>query len=380
MELKTFREISTIIERDSKDTTYKYALLRAVIDSICNYDHFISKSKNEAIIPLGLIILKWIEYYYPIFSNSEFIPQKNGDNNIRSLAFRSHFSSIIKFYKKGFDYKDLRNDILKGNLPKEIQYDFKMLVKKLRETIVKMPMHYIGSSINKGGKIFTYHYDFNYGGINQKNLDVEYLINNSGTFSIPIDYYETFKFLGSFINGVDSILYKWAEFTCKADIERKLSKEEILKILNPSIEFDREINEAKRIYEKLGKKESLKCVWTLQNIDHDLHIDHLLPFSIWGNNDLWNLLPVKGSVNISKSNKIPSLQLLEKRKDNIIVYWEAIYNEFQIRFQKEIQISLLGLNHFKPTNWQLSCFDSLVNKCEFLINQKGYEVWQPNNL
>ena len=31
-QLSGFREINTIIERDSKDTTYKFALLRGVID------------------------------------------------------------------------------------------------------------------------------------------------------------------------------------------------------------------------------------------------------------------------------------------------------------------------------------------------------------
>jgi len=43
--------------------------------------------------------------------------------------------------------------------------------------------------------------------------DIEFLINNFGTFSIPYEYYEAFQILGNFVNGQDSILFKWAEFS-----------------------------------------------------------------------------------------------------------------------------------------------------------------------
>ena len=46
--------------------------------------------------------------------------------------------------------------------------------------------------------------------------DIESLINNFGTFSIPFEYYEAFKILGSFINGQDSLLFKWADFSVNA--------------------------------------------------------------------------------------------------------------------------------------------------------------------
>ena len=39
LELSRFREINAIIERDSKDTTYEFALLRAVIDLSQEYAH-----------------------------------------------------------------------------------------------------------------------------------------------------------------------------------------------------------------------------------------------------------------------------------------------------------------------------------------------------
>ena len=46
---EVFSNISKIIERDSKTTTYKFALLRGVIDIIQDNSPFITYSKEEFI-------------------------------------------------------------------------------------------------------------------------------------------------------------------------------------------------------------------------------------------------------------------------------------------------------------------------------------------
>ena len=74
-----FTNISKIIERDSKATTYKYALLRGVIDIIQDNSPFIYFSNNRAQFPTGLLIEKWLLYYYPILESQTIIPQINGE-------------------------------------------------------------------------------------------------------------------------------------------------------------------------------------------------------------------------------------------------------------------------------------------------------------
>ena len=68
-----FFNISKIIERDSKSTTYKYALLRGVIDIIQNNSPFISISEGRVHFPTGLLIEKWILYYYPILESIKYM-------------------------------------------------------------------------------------------------------------------------------------------------------------------------------------------------------------------------------------------------------------------------------------------------------------------
>ncbi len=63
-----FSNISRIIERDSKVTTYKFALLRGVIDIIQDNSPYITFSEGRIHIPTGLLIEKWMLYYYPYWS------------------------------------------------------------------------------------------------------------------------------------------------------------------------------------------------------------------------------------------------------------------------------------------------------------------------
>jgi len=367
-----FSNISKIIERDSKVTTYKFALLRGVIDIIQNNSPYISFSEGRVHIPTGLLIEKWILYYYPILESSTYIPQINGDVN---LAFGNQLNQIISTYRPVGGFSAFYNDLKNKGIPESIQKDFLVLAKKLQETITKMPMRYIGRSIsNDFYSIFNYktqrprkHHSV--------SIDIEYLIRNFGIFSIPVEYYEAFKVLGSFIGGQDSILFKWAEFSVNASGKR-LSIENVVNEVLRSPITEREVAESKNIYKSIMKSEGkVYCVWTGKSISR-YDVDHMIPFSVWRNNDLWNLLPSQSSTNNQKRDKIPSPDLIEKRKDMILYYWDLINHNQPQRFQKEMQVALLGNNSF--TAWHETAISQLQSSCDYLISNRGYDEWKIN--
>jgi hypothetical protein len=242
MNNEVFYNISKIIERDSKTTTYKYALLRGVIDIIQDNSPYISFNQNRVHIPTGLLIEKWLLYYYPILQAETSIPQINGETN---LAFSKQFSKLITDYETRGGFSAFYNDLRNKGIPKDLQIDFIELAKKLKDTITKMPMKYIGRSIsNEFYSIFTYE---NQTLRRSSNLDIETLIKDFGTFSIPFEYYEAFKILGSFINGQDSILFKWAEFSVNAS-GNNLSVHKVLNEVLKSPITERNISESKKLY------------------------------------------------------------------------------------------------------------------------------------
>lgn len=367
LESQTFYDIGKIIERDSKSTTYKFALLRGVIDVIQENSPYISIHNNLTEIPIGLLIEKWLIYYYPIFESEASIPQINGSNN---LAFQSLLEDLIRFYKNRGGFSVFYNDLRNKGIPENYQKEFYKLAKKLKETITGMPMKHIGRSFNQ-----DYYSIFQKHKPSQRSSsvkDILCLINDFGTFTIPVKYYEAFKIIGSFINGQDSILFNWAEFSVRAT-NNNLSIESVLKDVLKNPITERNITQSKAFYKNILQNQgSVACVWTGKKI-YKYDIDHVIPFSIWKNNDLWNLLPSSSSINNQKRDKIPSPDFIEQRKDIILKYWELIYENSEERFQKEMQKTLLGYHPLE--SWREKGISQLKESCYYLIENRGYEAW-----
>jgi hypothetical protein len=364
---EVFQNISKIIERDSKTTTYKYALLRGVIDIIQENSPYIEFVDNRVQIPTGLLIEKWLVYYYPILQSQTVLPQIHGTT---SIAFGNLFANFIKKYELRGGFSAFFADLTKKGIPEDLQKDFFELAKKLRDTITIMPMKYIGRSIsNEYYSIFRYK---NQTLRNSNSKDIVDLISHFGWFSIPMEYYEAFKLLGSFISGQDSILFKWAEFSVNASGQR-ISVDMVLNEVLKGPITERYVLESKKIYQDILQKQGqVYCVWTGKKITN-YAIDHVIPFSVWKNNDLWNLLPSGSKINNQKRDKIPAPELIERQKELILDYWGIVYENQASRFQKEIQVALLGSHPF--STWKEKGISQLQDSCSYLIESRGFEAW-----
>jgi hypothetical protein len=264
-------------------------------------------------------------------------------------------------------------DIRANRIPDSLRQPYTQLCRQMYRTITGMPMKHIGYSIyNRHYAVFSYEPSAFPASV-QKGTGMDFLIFNFGTFSIPTDYYDAFSILGSFINGKDSILFKWAEFSVNASDGRFTIDKVINEVLKSPVE-DREIAESRNIYNSLkNRPERLKCVWSDRPLD-DYAIDHAIPFAVWRNNDLWNLLPTHPAVNNRKRDRIPSAELIEKRKDQIIYYWEKSHEYNPVRFQRELRFSLLG--HDPAEDWGTAALHQLQHNCHHLITERGYEAWE----
>jgi hypothetical protein len=367
MNAETFKNISRIIERDSKTTTYKFALLRGTIDIIQDGSPFIKLVDDRVHMPLGLMIEKWMVYYYPLLESNISIPQINSSSN---LAFEPPLRGLIAFYENQNSLSVFYNDLKRGTIPSEILPVFRQLVKSLKSTIVRMPMKYIGNSVY-GMHNAVYRKESNGEPGYESWFDRNSVIEKSGWFSIPVDYFEALRLIGNFVGGQDSILFKWAEFSKGAN--RSLAIETALGRILESPITERDSLESRRLYrEMLSRKGSVKCVWSGHNIN-DYHVDHIIPFSIWKNNDLWNLLPSSGSINSQKSNKIPTPEMLRKCEGRILEYWKAIEVAQPKRFMQELKVSLLG--DYPAINWQYHALSQLQSRSAYLIENRGFEPW-----
>jgi hypothetical protein len=366
---------SLLIKRERKDATYKFALLRGAIEICEHYDHqLISYNESEgAVFPLGLLIEQWMLYYYPIFEQQ--IPQQKSEkNNARITKFRNAFGPIIKHYSQiegGFSV--FANDLSKGHFSDEIKFNIFELAKEICNKITSMPMEYLGSSVEE--KIF--HHNKGRPKYNEHvQIDRQYLIDNFGTFSIIPEYYHAFVEVGPYLIGDNSILFSWAQFTHDAIFHEK-SFGDLLKIIADEPVKERKIQQSKTFFTKLLKEQgNLKSVWSGKNIAHvdEEDLDHMIPFSVWKNNEYWNILPALKKENKEKYHYIPDPALLIRQKDMIIWYWNQMEKYDSDTFIKQIRVSLIGKTS-DMTNWQEIAFASLLKKCKYLVEVRDFESW-----
>jgi hypothetical protein len=100
-----------------------------------------------------------------------------------------------------------------------------------------------------------------------------------------------------------------------------------------------------------------------------------LPFSVWKNNDLWNLLPASNRVNLDKKDKIPKPEFIDERKSAIKHYWNLLRKEYPKKFVREFSISLTGIPD-PQLDWQEIAIEHLKEKCAYLIDVRGFDAWR----
>lgn len=366
-----FQNISKIIERESKSTTYKFALLRGTVDIILDHSPFIQKGEERVAIPLGLLIEKWLLYYYALLSANESFPQINNSNS--QLAFAPSFQPILEYYQVRGGISLFYNDLRNKAIPKEINADFYALCKQLKNTITTMPMKYLGTSVNENQYFSIYEYKGGRSLRKSEVLNSKWLIDNFGTFSIPTPYYEALNVMGSFMAGTDNLLFKWADFSVKTSKEPLKASLVLDSLLTEPITV-RQITQSKAFFkEVLSKEKEIFCVWSGAKLKtYDL--DHLIPFSIFKNNDLWNLLPASAKINNQKRDKIPSVKTLLINKECILHYWHLLHHsDYQALFEEQLEIALIG-SEFLNDGFE-TAFNQLVETCGYLAEVRGYSVW-----
>jgi hypothetical protein len=368
--MEVLKHINAIIERENKTSTYKFALLRAVIEIIRSGSRHVEVGPDRCRIPMSMIAEKWILYYYPLLQEEQRIVQMP----YRTLAIEPEFDPIISYYRESGGFSLLHLQLNDGKIPTSLIKSMISLYEKIVKTIKHQPMKHIGRSIfNADYGLFKFHEPET--GMAFNLSEPENRIFGNGTVSIPRDYYDVFELFGSFILGTGGLLTQWADFCVKSTPDGTAMKHRIVDLLSQSPVLERDMKQAQEIYKRLRSlKGSLCCVWT-DDILGKYEIDHVIPFSAHYNNELWNLLPASPSVNRQKSDKIPSSVTLEKRKTEIISYWQDVSEINPGLFFNQLKYSLTGFR--QDDDWKELAFVRLKESCHKLIQDRGYNIWEP---
>ncbi len=352
---KPLHLVESILNRDKKDATYKLALFRALAEIAQTQHHLaVYLAGSKVGVPIAAIAEKWLLYYWPIFAHGTFIPQRTREKRggRAAVRIRKPLDALIEHYRPTAGLPGFHADLQADRLPDAVQTLYTQALSSLKHTIWDMPVRHAGG----------------------RQFDVLGYDRQAKLVLMSDSLWRELCLTGSWIQ--DATILRWAELTERLSgdtIKASVVIDCLLKIPDPR---RRSVNEAKGYY--LGLRSPV-CVWSDRALTASrLAIDHAMPFSLWRNDDLWNLFPADERINNEKRDRLPTYGLLQRRRDTIIGYWEGVADALRPRFEREAQ-TLLGRAPFEPRNWQSKLFARFVEAFEVTASQRGAARWEPSS-
>jgi SAM-dependent methyltransferase/SOS-response transcriptional repressor LexA len=347
-------KVESILNRDRKDATYKLALFRALSEiALTQYNQAEFVGQRKVKIPIESVALKWLEYYWPLIDSEIFIAQKYGEkaHTGQPIAIRKPLKELANLFNGCGGFPAFFTAFKRNALSVKEKVLLKIAMSKIKHTIWNMPVRHAG-----GGDFDVLDYD-----------------KNDKTIILPCDLWRELALTGSWIK--DATVLRWAELTAKLS-NNEVSLSMVVEKLLSVAEQNRETLSVRKYYEQVAVSE---CVWSLRPIRERFDIDHVIPFSLWRNNDLWNLLPTLPDVNNKKRDQLPAQELIHDRRDIIISYWEMLRNKFENQFDREAY-SLCGENGYNTQNWQATLFSRFSEAIEITACARSVPRWYPDDM
>jgi hypothetical protein len=265
--------VEGVLTRDRKVATHKLALFRALCEIALTQPHGVVWRKGGSVgVPLASLADRWIVYYWAIFHSRTFLPQMDGeqDSRVHKLGFTKELERLMDTYAKSGGLTRFVLDRRSDCFPSlEIKRLYKTLMSKVGQVIIKGPVTYSGGSL--GVQLFTY---------------------KGGYVFLHADLWRELSLMGHWIH--EALILRWAQLISRLSKREIPPEKTIGPLLLRELNSEREQDAARMIYFQLP---DLRCVWTGSLIKQDFHVDHMIPFALWRNNDLWNLLPAAPQVN-----------------------------------------------------------------------------------
>jgi len=359
---RSLDKIESILNRDKKTATYKLALFRALTDIASGeYNNVKWYGDGTVGVPLRSIAERWLFYYWPIFESQLFIPQINGEKDGCSMPvkFRKSLTGLIEIYRPAGGIGSF-NSQYENNELNDKDNVVEKLLREIEDTIVKGPVYYSGGSLDEG-KVFSYN-------------------RNDKTVVIPSDIWRELSLMWHWIG--DALILRWGELTSRMS-GGNIPVSKVIDLLLDKTDPVRDTNVSRALF---TGDTALECVWSGKAIHKGFDIDHVIPYTLWHNNDLWNLLPADPKVNNSKRDLLPSRNLMIKRKDVIKGYWDRIaladlstvtglaaVKAVDWRFKNEYR---RFTGKCFGNDWHETLFAAVVEAVEFTAIQRGVGRWE----
>lgn len=360
-----FPLIRNIVVNDSKASTYKIGLLRALLRIAEGHPGAVIEHTDEHVaLPVGLVALYWLKLYKPLVD--QFAMQQNSSNS-KGLGFikengwlqlTSHTSN--DFYI-GASYTG--DDVVKP---------LYQALKDIASTIKNMPARY---TTLPGTNTSVFHVELNRTKKPGSQLVIDFaFLASLGTFYVPKHIWDSLTQFSVWIE--PALINEWSTLMAgygqnKAKAFTKLDYLNALRWDDPT----RSTSRIRQRVNDLMTSQDVLCCWSGKQLKPTrFAVDHAFPFARWPNNDLWNLLPANTKVNSQKSDKLPTGMKLAGSRDFILEWWKQGWQHNQTEFFSQANLALPNL---RPDNTSFSdVFDAFALQRDRIKAFQQLEDWR----
>ena len=330
--------ISSILKHDTKQTSYKIALVRAINDIALSYPEVGSTTLDIA-VPLRMLAECWLAYYYPFVDPAN--PIYQGSRAVRDgkrtsdMSFRAElttFRDLWQYHYGGasnpadgfYAINELRLPRNQTTYSVQLINAYRNAVKAIAKTI-EMPIRYAGPSGHEWSIFEKPRYLADLPspvavipGTQERDL----------CLVITRDLWQAFRSLSLWIEAL--CIHEWCLFTERVAQASGGSADrgDIYRLLTARPDNRRPLTwERNQIDILMLEGHEFSCPWTHVRIrvgtPYDL--DHILPLAVYPINELWNLVPSDPAFNSHKKrDRLPSTDSLTRAEPSL----NAIYSAY----------------------------------------------------
>ncbi len=304
-----------VILNDSKETTYKLALLRVfcrIADGAAGLARV--RGDDHVALPLGLVGLYWLRLFKPLLKQS--FPQSADNVGLTKLGFvKAGYRAL-----QSISHLDLR--IGMTGFSESNAAALHAALGDAIKTITTMPMRYITQA--DGEPVFSSKPERRGAVPDTLRIDESYLAS-FGECYIPSALWVALQRYTVWIE--PAIEAEWARLMKRyAEGQGRTLDPIALAQAMAWPDPDRDVRAARERALALLEVTNLRCVWSGRRLSvENLEMDHCLPFAVWACDDLWNLLPTHKEINLRKSDRVPSSIVLRRQQQSILEWWQQGY-------------------------------------------------------
>ncbi len=297
-----------IIEEMKNDNTYKTAWGRGIVECVFLGEY--TALDQNVIVKQSDVANKMIKYYW---NQTFFFGLEQGKNPV----ILQHVQAMIDKYKEEVSVYPVPWDKAEPYFFKHRSYYDKHVKAILRNAKTNVCPRFLR--------------------VGKDTLDVYQIDDKNKTLMFNLDDIEEIKEFAFVLAKLFN--YKWAQL-----LERYNTAPKIASKVNAAAEQKvkrQSLQKYKQVLLEFFHDTEIRDFYTGEVIEkEDIHVDHVIPWSFIYSDEIWNLVVTKSNNNLSKSNRPPTQEEIEKLKLRNLQLLDKLPDKKHEKYKKSIQYAL----------------------------------------